>query len=444
MTDAYSRVTLVGRDRRVDAVLPSDEALGTLVPELLRLVGDRVESPARVRQVVTLTGDVLPEDLTLREADVLDGTVLRLVAREDAPPIPVVHDVTEEVAEDTDARTHRWGPAARRWSATLALVVLAGLAANLTGRIWPSGTGALVVTVVAILLAATGVAVATRVSEPLGSALTLAAGAMAVAGAWAAADAGGWPVAARWGAAAMAAAITLVLLGFTSPLGQGGMTGGTAVLVLVIAWTAGSLIGFDPVELGAAVGVVTTVLLGVLPRLALSASGLTTLDDRRSGGHLVRRGDVRAALDRAHLSLVLAVMGGAASAALAGVLLAAAPSRWTVPLTLLLVAVLISRAGSFPLAGEVIALLAAAAVIVVALVMCWAARTDGAPVGPLLVVLVLAGLSGAALVVRPPEHIRTWLRRTSDTIEAAAVVLSVPLAIGVFGVYGELLDVFRG
>jgi hypothetical protein len=265
-----------------------------------------------------------------------------------------------------------------------------------------------------------------------------------VVGAWAAADAGGWPVAARWGAAAMAAAITLVLLGFTSPLGQGGMTGGTAVLVLVVAWTAGSLIGFDPVELGATVGVLTSVLLGVLPRLALSTSGLTTLDDRRFGGHQVRRGDVRAALDRAHLSLVLAVMGGAASAALAGALLAAAPSRWTVPLALLLVTVLISRAGSFPLVGEVVALLAAAAVIVFALVLGWAARSGGAPVGPLLVVLVLSGLAGMALVARLPEHVRTWLRRTSDTFEAAAVVLSVPLAIGVFGVYSELLDVFRG
>ena len=35
----YSRVTLVGARRRIDLVVPSTEPVGTLLPDLLRLVG---------------------------------------------------------------------------------------------------------------------------------------------------------------------------------------------------------------------------------------------------------------------------------------------------------------------------------------------------------------------------------------------------------------------
>ena len=94
--------------------------------------------------------------------------------------------------------------------------------------------------------------------------------------------------------------------------------------------------------------------------------------------------------------------------------------------------------------AEIAALLAGAATILLALMVGWAARAQGAPVGPLLLVLMLAGLAAALLVLDPPEHVRSWLRRTADGVEAVAVAASIPLAIGVFGVYGELLRVFRG
>jgi len=439
----YSRVTLVGRHRRVDAVLPADEAVGGLMPDLLELLDDPVDSPARVRQLVTAAGDVLPGELSLRQADVADGAVLRLVAQADAPPVPVVTDVTEEAAEDTDARAWRWGPAGRRAVATAALVGLLGLAAALLRQVLPSlaasaGAGLLG----AGLLVTAGLGLGVMGRRRPGTALVGAGWTVAAVALWTAADAGAWPAGARWGAVAAAGGALLVVLGLTSPLGRGGLVGGAALLALVAAWSGGAAAGLAPGRLAAVLGVLSALLLGLLPRLALTASGLTGLDDRRAAGGEVGRLDVRAALDHAHRGLALATVAAAGSVAVAGWLLAlpAVAGHWTVPLAVLLAAVLLARARAFPLTVEVVALLAAAAVVGLGVLLAWA-RTGQAG-GPLLAALALAAVALGVLAVDPPEHVRTWLRRAGDWVEAAAVVASVPVAIGVFGVYGELLRTF--
>ncbi|MCZ0994723.1 hypothetical protein O1L44_18550 [Streptomyces noursei] len=68
-------------------------------------------------------------------------------------------------------------------------------------------------------------------------------------------------------------------------------------------------------------------------------------------------------------------MALAASAGAAGVLAAGAPGLWTVLTALLLAVVLFSRARAYPLAAEVIALLAAGTAVCVRLVLLCA--TDG-------------------------------------------------------------------
>uniref|UniRef100_UPI000A7898D7 EsaB/YukD family protein n=1 Tax=Streptomyces torulosus TaxID=68276 RepID=UPI000A7898D7 len=119
---ALSRVTLVGERRRVDLVLPSREPVGLLLPEVMRLLDDQVGGQPELRHLVTADGSALAHDSTLESAGVPDGAVLRLVRAEDAPSAPVVHDVTDEAAEDLDSRARRWSPAARRVTAGLATV----------------------------------------------------------------------------------------------------------------------------------------------------------------------------------------------------------------------------------------------------------------------------------------------------------------------------------
>ncbi len=83
----------------------------------------------------------------------------------------------------------------------------------------------------------------------------------------------------------------------------------------------------------------------------------------------------------------------------------------------------------------------AAAVLLVRLVMLWLEQSSGS-VGPVLLLGVAALLPLLALSVEPPEHVRVRLRRTADLVESIGMVGLFPLTVGVFGVYGQLLDKF--
>lgn len=73
-----SRVTLVGERRRADIVLPSDTPIGHLLPDILRLLDDRVAARPLTRQLLTSDGSALPHDSTLASSGISDGAVLRL------------------------------------------------------------------------------------------------------------------------------------------------------------------------------------------------------------------------------------------------------------------------------------------------------------------------------------------------------------------------------
>ena len=134
MTGRYSRVTLDGDGGRIDVAVPSDVPVGILLPDVLQLVGGRPDGHAVPRRLVTAAGAPLDGTDTLDGARVLDGSLLRLVRVDDVPPAPVVHDVTEAVSENLDVRAWRWGPPARRWTATGVFVaVLVSVASLVRG-----------------------------------------------------------------------------------------------------------------------------------------------------------------------------------------------------------------------------------------------------------------------------------------------------------------------
>lgn len=439
-----SRVTLVGERRRADIVLPSDTPLGQLLPDILQLLDDRAASRPLTRQLITSDGSALPHDSTLASAGIGDGAVLRLVRTHAAPPAPVVHDVTDLVADSLDLQAWRWRPAARRVGAGLTTVGFAVVAALLARREFPLAAlaGALAAVTAALLVAGALVARLGRGNRGLATALLLVATGLAVLTAWTAADAYDWSGTLRLAAVAGAVTLSLALLGLFSPLGRGGLIGSLATAGVTAAWEGVAAAASDPARLGAVMAVFSVVLLGMLPRIALMASGLTALDDRRSGGASVSRHDVGNALAATHRGLALATLVGSVSAAAAGWLLTLAdrPTVWTVLLPSLVAVVLLSRARAFPLVAEVVALFAAAAVLVVRLVMLWMEQAGGA--GPVLVLCAAALLPLLALSAEPPEHVRVRLRRTADLVESIGVVGLFPLAIGVFGIYGQLLNKF--
>ncbi|MFE1029327.1 type VII secretion integral membrane protein EccD [Streptomyces sp. NPDC058818] len=437
---ALSRVTLVGERRRVDLVLPSREPVGVLLPEVMGLLDDRVGERPESRHLVLPDGSALAHDSTLESAGVSDGTVLRLVRVEDAPSAPVIHDVSDEAADDLDVRAWRWRPAVRRVVAGSATVLFALAAAVLArGEFAASGVGAGVL-VAAALCAVAGV-LSARVRRLVpGVTLLGTAGALASFGVWACADAYGWGGAARLAGVVGVVVVVLLLAGLVTPLGRGALVGGGAVAGCLMLWEAVLAVQDDQARAGAVAAVVCVVVLGVLPRLALMASGLTALDDRRTGGASVSRYDVSTALAATHRGLVLATVALAVSAGAGGVLVLRSVSVWTVLLAVAVTVVLALRARAFPLTAEVVVLLAAAAVVTVRLVMLWSEYAGA--VGPLSVFGLLALLPLLALTVEPAEHVRVRLRRIGDLLESMAVIALLPLLLGAFGVYARLLDTF--
>lgn len=193
----------------------------------------------------------------------------------------------------------------------------------------------------------------------------------------------------------------------------------------------------DPVRTGVVLGFLSLLALGALPRLALRAAGLTGLDDRHAGGTPVSRHRVAAALAATHRGLAPATVALAASAGAAGVLAAGETGPWTVLTAVLLALVLFSRARAYPLAAEVVALLAAATAACVRLVLLCA--TDGGAPGPALAVLgLLAAVPVVSRAVRLPEPLRNRLRRWLDLVEAVSMVALIPVGLGAFGLYGLL------
>ncbi|MEV6499376.1 type VII secretion integral membrane protein EccD [Streptomyces prunicolor] len=434
-----SRVTLVGEHRRVDLVLPSQEPIGRLLPEVMRLLGDRVGVRPQTRHLVAGDGSVLDLDATLESAGVADGAVLRLVRVEDAPSAPVVHDVTDEAADDLDVRAWRWRPAVRRVVAGGATVGWALVASFLARQEFAAQSVGAVLVVIAVLAAVAGAVLGRAGLRGLAGTLVVTGGVLGVFGVWSLADAQGWSGAVRLAGVAGVAAVALLLLGWCSPLGRGGVFGAATLVVGGVCWEL-ALVFQSAGRAGALLAVVSVVVLGFLPRFALMTSGLSGLDDRRSGGVSVSRYQVSTALAATHRGLALATVVTAVSAAVAGVLVLRTTTVWTALLAVAVALVLALRARAYPLVPEVVALLVAAAVVAVRLAWVWQERFGAA--GPLAVLVVLAAVPLAVLAVQPPEHVRVRLRRFGDVLESVGVIALFPLVIGVFGVYGRLLGTF--
>ncbi|WP_427166893.1 EsaB/YukD family protein [Streptomyces sp. C1-1] len=429
---ALSRVTLVGERRRVELVLPSQEPVGRLLPEVLRLLDHRVGTRPQTRHLVTADGSVLDPEASLESAGVVDGDVLRLV-----------RGVTGEAAADPDARAWRWGAPAGRVVAGCAVVGWALIASLLARREFDAAEVGGALLVIAALAALAGALVA-RIADGRGAAgvLVAAGGAVGVCGVWSLADAQEWSDAVRLAGVAGVVAVALALLGWCSPLGRAGFFGAVAVVGSAVCWevaVAVTTVG----RAGAVLGVVSVVALGLLPRFALTASGLSGLDDRRSGESSVSRYQVSAALASTHRGLALATLVSAGSAAVGGVLALRTVNVWTVTLAFAVTLVLALRSRAYPLVPEVVALLLAGAVVAVRLAWVWAERGGTGGAGGAVAALVAAALVAlGVLVVRPSERLRVRLTRIGDVLESVGVIALFPLVIGVFGVYGRLLGTF--
>jgi type VII secretion integral membrane protein EccD len=440
MTD-FTRLTIAGSLRRAELVIPTDEALGGLIPRLMDLLGEATGSVARHFTLVRFTGEQLDLGLSAGEQKLEDGELLRLVRQDDAPPPPEVADVTDVLAESRSDRTGLWSPAARDVVAAVAigafsLVGTTRLGATLAAPGVTVGVGIVAFAIVAAILGVLRLRLGVI-------AFTATAVGAALPGAALIVD--GFGI--RSGTAATAiAAIALILGWFSLGLGMGiglrirpALWASAIGVALPLVALILLLLGSSVVGAIAIAGVVAIILCGVLPWYAMSASGLTGLDDQVVEGRLRRRDSVLVTVNTAYRALSWSVFAVAVPLALSTAALLSSRNLWAVGLGAAIAVILALRTRAFPLAAQVITLWIADAVAVVA----------GLALQPLLTPATTAGiLFGLALVVaimaaaRPANHQRASLRRVGNTIEALAVIALLPVLIGVFGIYTDLIGAF--
>jgi hypothetical protein len=188
------------------------------------------------------------------------------------------------------------------------------------------------------------------------------------------------------------------------------------------------------------VAVAGLLVLGLLPQVAVIVSGLARLDDRVVEGRILPVGRAEAVLDSAHRTL----LWGAVAAAVvigAGGVASVGGGVWGVLLAVVLGLAVLLRARTFPLTLARTACFLAGVVVLGAVLLRWLAA-GGLPVAVGAVLLAVAVLALLTLAVEPPEHLRARARVLADRVEALLVLATLPLLVGLFGVYDSLLDVF--
>jgi ESX secretion system protein EccD len=437
----YSRVTVIGQRRRLDAVLPADEPLGVLLPDLLRMLDEPLQQTPQRRFLTTAAGALVPPEGTLASAQIIDGTVLRLAAEGELPPPPTVYDVTEEAVEDLKRRGTTFKPAHRRILAGTGLVfsIIAGAISLLVAA--PNALTAAILVVVAAICAFIGIALGRAGSKVVAIPLvTVATIVLALSVGFWALDAG-WDLGLVITVGALCLAFGPLLYAAAGVAGGGVVAAATSILFVAV-WMIGAGTGLATARVGALAALLAVLLLGLLPRMALALSGLSNLDDKRASGQEIMRGDVQSALNAAHLGLALATVPIAVSSAVAGIMLLREGGAWAVALALVLAFLLASRSRLYPLVSEVAVLFAAAFTIVSGCVLIAAVNGQGGAFIALGLLVLVAMFCAFGLGFAPAEHVRARLTQLLDYLEVGAIIVTVPLALGVFGVYSKLLHAF--
>jgi hypothetical protein len=184
--------------------------------------------------------------------------------------------------------------------------------------------------------------------------------------------------------------------------------------------------------------VATVAAWGLIPWYAMSASGLTGLDDQVVGGATRRRTDVLVTVHSAYRSMSWSTVGLAVPAAFATTVLLGSDNGWAIGLGGAVVLVTALRTRAFPLAVQSALVWSSAIVPVLIASFMHAALAPWLPFVPIGVAALALLLVG----VRPAAHQRARLRRIGNLLEALAVIALLPLLLGVFAIYTDLLGTF--
>jgi type VII secretion integral membrane protein EccD len=473
IADQHCRITVVGQQRRVDLAVPANAPIAEYVMQIANMSGDLYADqysdagglpPA---WSLALAGNpALPLESSLADAGITDGQVLYLrdaAAGEDDQP--VVTDVDEAVIEAADRFSLPWTPRARAATQLAASAIwLAGTLgafAVLSGRL-PAGAPqllgalAIVLGIVCATLAGTARQRAWPVPEWLRTVLATAAiPLLAVAGAMVAGGNPTPPVLATAAAAGGFVGALLALAACPGPV-TGGLTA-VAVLALIVAGVLAA-VHANGTESAAAVAVVATWLYDLAPGSVAALVARTGPGQQPGLPRVVAH--VRQAQQLALAwQVALAVIAAVALSWLAG-----SAQTFAYALAACVSLGLLLAAGGYLRVVAVLPGLAAGAVGLIGVLLLVPGRL-GAPwwAGPVACAVIGLGLlatgtsrafaaaeaDGLAGVTRPRGVPRRNKRKAKPAawpraIAALLRVASIPLLVGVFGLFGHLVTMGRG
>ena len=430
----YFRVVLVGSQRRVTMVLPYSAPLGSAVPTIVGLVDE--PSDQVPIGLLDAEGRLLDISCSPEELGILDGAVLRLVSEFDAPAPPEVVDIASEVVAVSEPESTVWqqhdGLTFGAITASIALFVtllivpthvawLAPTVATLGASAFYLSRGERYVAVARIGKVLTygaipAFALTSRVPASLesltGVEYRVLAFCISLFGAW----------------------CVVPLYRNRITMQRVGALLGVIVfsLALLLLWAA-----VPRVNVATIVVLVATTLLVISPSIALSASGLLRLESRLTESEVVSRDKVSNALAGAYGLLDVSTLALSLACALSVTVLMEAGTLWTLGIAACVLLITLLRSRLFRLRSHVLFLRAAAV---------GSALIGGvmAQMPAVLIVILILLMSGGALAQFTgwsELQLVRW-RRTGDAIEQLAALALVPLAVGSFGLYSDLLGAF--
>ncbi len=442
----FTRLTVIGNSRKAELVVPSDEIIGTLVVQLAELLAEPVTAVTHPLVLTRPSGQQLDLGSTLALQGVRDGELIRLLRQADAPPPPEVADVTDVVADERENHPALWGAAHRRALAAVAIALGTGI---LGALYLAAGTGDPVLLLGAFLLLVVS-ALGTGLARLRWSATALLSAAIGVVPAGATVlstllpPADSAPLLSTLllstlfcgaGMAWLALGLGLgVGLRLRAALWAGGL--GLALSVLAVALLSA---GVPAQNMAAITGVLAIFGIGLMPWYAMTASGLTGLDDQVIGGVLAERVQVTQTLHQAYATLSWATAALALPLTLSIIVLLSGTNPWSLWLGLALLALTMLRTRAYPLAVQAGTLWAASAAAVVIALFTQTVLDPVSTVAVVAVLTVLVALLGAAA---PAAHVRARLRKLGDICEMLAAISTIPLILGGFGLYADLLGTF--
>jgi type VII secretion integral membrane protein EccD len=440
--DERCRITVVGARRRVDLAVPAHAPIAEYVPELTRLCGQETDETFPSSWSLALPGArPFPLGVSLLEAQVVDGATLYLRdVAEGETDEPVVTDL-EDLAEEVRDRWDRWNPRHRVHTAIgIGLAVMVGSVA-LSAFLGPDSPVTAFVAIitgsVAAMLGGTAVRRDWAVPAPLRAAVAMAACPLfglagyvipPSANAVAPATAGGAVIGALAAALAVPEVATLLLL----------LVAAIALPVAIVL----AVLHATFTESAAITGVVALVTLSAAPAIA---GRLATLAPARGTGGAPAdpAGEIATIMGRGRGALITLAL--VLSLAVTACLLPLGDSDdpFAVGLAGCVGLALLVQAGESEVPVAVMSRLTAgfAGLTVVAL----RAPVHLLHLSPGSVTLLVCALGAVALVAgcgvasrraagETPGERPSWL----GTLGITLVALSVPLAAGVFGVFGDL------